>query len=309
MSPLAHRQTYSRDEVVRVLGITERQLKYAERHGLAFPLTTYNFNDLIGLRALFRLLDKHVPGPVVRQSLDAIKEKLEHIRDPLTELRLVREGKRIEVFVGKQRMEALSGQLLLDFDEAEIRNLVAFPEEARARREAQEKAKRQAEALALFEMGVNMEQSGGPVDEIIDVYEQALRIDPECAGAAVNLGTIHFNARDLRTAERYYKKAIDVNPLYALAHFNLGNLYDERGDRRRAKQHYELALSAQPSYADAHYNLALLLQSMGNLLEAAAHWQAFLKLDSGSSWAEIARKELAKLRRATLVPGRRAEER
>jgi hypothetical protein len=35
------------------------------------------------------------------------------------------------------------------------------------------------------------------------------------------------------------------------------------------------------------------------------HWKAYLKLDAASSWAAIARRELDKLRRATVVPGAR----
>ena len=60
-----------------------------------------------------------------------------------------------------------------------------------------------------------------------------------------------------------------------------------------------------PGYADAHYNLALLFQGSGQVMEAVRHWKTYLKLDPNSSWASIARRELDKLRRYTVVSGRR----
>jgi tetratricopeptide (TPR) repeat protein len=117
------------------------------------------------------------------------------------------------------------------------------------------------------------------------------------------LGTVHFHAREWHEAERNYRKAIQVDPNYALAHFNLGNLYDERGEREQALTHYLAALRIHAGYADAHYNVALLYQSMGQPLKAVRHWKLYLKLDGNSSWAAIARRELARLKASTIVPG------
>jgi len=38
-------------------------------------------------------------------------------------------------------------------------------------------------------------------------------------------------------------------------------------------------------------------------MRAVRHWKAYLKLDPDSPWAAIARQELDKLRRVTLVKG------
>ncbi len=95
---------------------------------------------------------------------------------------------------------------------------------------------------------------------------------------------------------------------YALAHFNLGNLFDETGDRPRALAHYQAALRENPNYADAHYNAALIYQSQGEPMRAVHHWKAYLRLDAGSSWASIAKRELDKLREAAVVRGARTDE-
>jgi tetratricopeptide (TPR) repeat protein len=63
------------------------------------------------------------------------------------------------------------------------------------------------------------------------------------------------------------------------------------------------AIRFQSNYADAHYNVALLYQSTGQPLKAMGHWKLYLKLDPNSSWAAIARRELAKLKDSTIVRG------
>jgi len=89
----------------------------------------------------------------------------------------------------------------------------------------------------------------------------------------------------------------------ALAHFDLANLYDERGDRGKALSHYQAALEISPQYADAHYNLALLYQGANQPMKAVRHWTDYLRLDPASHWSSIARRELAKLRKAAVVQG------
>jgi tetratricopeptide (TPR) repeat protein len=168
-----------------------------------------------------------------------------------------------------------------------------------------ETLRKKIEADRWFEHGLELEQTGAPYQEIIDAYEKAAALDPHSAGALVNLGTVFFNGHAWADAEENYKKALEIDQEYPLAHFNLANLYDERGDTDAALFHYQAALRICPSYADAHYNLALLYQSLGNLMDAVRHWRAYLKLDSKSTWAEIARRELAKLEAATVLPGNR----
>ena len=71
----------------------------------------------------------------------------------------------------------------------------------------------------------------------------------------------------------------------------------------KAVEHYQAALRIAPNYADAHYNLALLYQGSNQPMRAVRHWTSYLKLDPASHWANIARRELAKLREAAVVPG------
>jgi tetratricopeptide (TPR) repeat protein len=174
----------------------------------------------------------------------------------------------------------------------ELSRLLQFPGKDRGGEERNQRLS----AERWFQRGLDLEQSGGATEEIVEAYEKAIALDPKSAGALVNLGTVFFNARKWNEAERYYIQALEVDPAYALAHFDLANLYDERGDREKALAHYECALRISPNYADAHYNIALLYQGANQPMKAVGHWGKYLKLDPHSHWGNIARRELAKLR-------------
>lgn len=301
MPATATKQAYSREEVLRLLGVSKRQLRSWEDQDLVSSGGSFTFSDILVLRTLMGLRKSNVSGTQIRRAIEAIKSKMGELDNPLTEVRIYSQGRKIEVQFAGQRMEPISGQLLLDFDEAEIKKLLSFPGQGEHGAAPTPQARREAEHW--FERGLELEQTGAPLEEIIDAYRKACDLDPASAGALVNLGTVHFNARDWQQAERNYRKAIEVDPKYALAHFNLGNLYDERGERAEALNHYLASLKIHPNYADAHYNVALLYQSIGQPLNAVRHWKLYLKLDPNSSWAGIARRELAKLKASTIVQG------
>src|SRR6185295_20423387 len=99
----------------------------------------------------------------------------------------------------------------------------------RAFPERKQSANRVREAESWFQKGLELEETGAPVQEAIAAYQKVLELNAQAAGALVNLGTIYYRQRKFAEAERYYKKAIDADPSYPLAQFNLGNLYDEQG--------------------------------------------------------------------------------
>jgi tetratricopeptide (TPR) repeat protein len=185
--------------------------------------------------------------------------------------------------------------LLFNFDAAELGSLKHFAAKPAYDRETE----RQAETY--FQKGLALEETGAPIEEAIQSYKRAVELNPAAAGALVNLGTIYYRQRNYPEAERHYQQAIEVDTNYPLAHYNLGNLFDEQGDLERAEQHYTTALRLNPNYADAHFNLALLSERQGDFLKAVRHWKSYLRLDSTGTWANIARRQLEKLREVALI--------
>ena len=291
----AHSGVFSREQVKRLLNITERVLRSWERHQLIPEQKDYGFSDLLLLKTICRLRSEHVPTQRIRQSLLALRERLKDTPDLLSEVRVFSYGQRVRVQLGKQQMEPISGQLLFDFDQSELAKLLHLPKTDGNAQQTANLLRRKMEADNWFERGLELEQRGAPIEQVIEAYQKAADLDPSAAGALVNLGTIFFNGHAWADAEIQYRKALDIDPDYPLAHFNLGNLYDERGDCANALSHYKMAISLQPNYADAHYNLALLCQNSGDAMSAVRHWKIYLKLDGQSSWSQIARRELARL--------------
>jgi tetratricopeptide (TPR) repeat protein len=287
------KEQYTRADVRRQFGVTERQLRSWERQGLLAASETYSFSDLIAIKTLVKLRENHIQPRQIGEALAALRRKLDWVKEPLLELRIVSDGKRIAVHLPGEKMEAISGQILFDFDAAGLANLKKLPENKRS-------ASRMRESETWFQRGLDLEETGAPVEAAIQAYRKALELNPEAAGALVNLGTICYRQHKFTEAEKYYTEAVAADPDYPLAQFNLGNLYDEQGRVGEAFEHYRKALRLNPGYADAHFNIALLCERTGDALKAVHHWKTYLKLDSSGQWADIARRQLARLREAVI---------
>jgi tetratricopeptide (TPR) repeat protein len=290
---LAPKQQYQRADVRRMLHLSERQLRSWERLGLVPAAEIYSFRDLIALRTIGELRVHRIPLRKIGRALDSLKQKLSEVHDPLAELKIFSDGRHIAVRVAGQNMEALTGQILFDFDTSELASVQSLPPQPPP-------PPRERDSEAWFQKGLFLEETGAPVEEAVEAYLHAVECNPQAAGALVNLGTIRYRLRQFKEAEDYYARALEADPNYPLAHFNLGNLYDERGDLSRAQSCYETALRINARYGDAHFNLALLCERRGDALRAVHHWKAYLKIDNAGNWADIARRQLEKLRVALL---------
>jgi tetratricopeptide (TPR) repeat protein len=279
-----------------MLNVSKRQLDSWEKQTFVRGGEAFTFRDIIAMRALLKLREKRVPQAKIGQALTSLRRKLSEVESPLSELALHWDGRRISVRVAGQKMEAISGQLLLDFDASQNNAPTTFV--------AKPKLDSVAEAENYFQQGLTLEETGAPIAESMAAYEKAIELNPNAAGALVNLGTIFFRDRKLKKAETCYSQAVAADPRYPLAHFNIANLYDEQGQTELARKHYEEAIRLDPKYADAIFNLALMCEQGGETMKAMSYWKAYLKLDNASSWAEVARRQMDRLKQAAFVSRR-----
>jgi tetratricopeptide (TPR) repeat protein len=290
---VAPEEQYTRAEVRRKFSLSERRLRSWERQELIPAAATYSFSDLLAIQTIVKLVENGRTPRQIARAVASLRTKLHGVDQPLKECRIVSDGRRIAVHVAGQKMEALTGQILFDFDAASLGGVKNFPDRKGA-------ANRIRESEIWFQRGLDLEETGAPIDQAIAAYEKVLQLNPEAAGALVNLGTIYYRQRKFAEAEKYYAEAIHADPGYPLAQFNLGNLFDEQGRIQEALEHYRRALNLNPQYADAHFNLALLSERTGDFLKAVHHWKAYLKLDNQGQWADIARRQLERLRQAVI---------
>ena len=275
---------FSPENVQRILGLSARQLDYWDRLRLVSPQKEqenrfYDFRDLIGLRTVKQLVEEGVPANRLRRALIALREKLVQVQAPLTELRILSDGKDVLVERHGTRLEPLSGQFVLNFETRDLGEKVRVIAERNA-----------DEWLAL---ALEYEADKRTRTEAMNAYDRALRVDPAKIDALLNCGTLHYEDGNFEKASEYFVRAISTQPDNALAHFNLGSVLEEVGNVQAARKHLRQAARLDPNYPDAQYNLAYVCEKLGAFAEAREHWQAYLKLDPVGPWSNYARQRLS----------------
>lgn len=277
-------ERYHREDVLRILRISSRQLAGWEKAGL-FPVKDfYSFFDLLQIKKLSDLRAKRVRPAVIRDSLRAMQQQVAGMENPLLEAGTFATKSRVVFRHQGAAVEPIAGQFVMDFADRSVVEKATIH------------AFRAAESAAdFFARGVSLEESPATQEEAIASYQHCVELDPDHAAAYINLGTLFYNRHDHTQAERYYRKAIEVDPKYALAYFDLGNVLDETGRLVDAIRAYQSAISLAPTYADAHYNLALAFEKASQPRAALRHWRAYAKLDTVGPWAVHSRNQIKKI--------------
>lgn len=284
---------YAVAEVSKLFGLPESRLRYWDRTGFLPPSGKigarrfYTFQDLIGIRAAKGLLERGVPLRRVRKSVEALKAALPNVVRPLSELRVVADGKTCVVEGPDRRWEPSTGQLVMDFDVRALREEVVRLLRPRALEPAQRRG-----AYEAYLEGCRLDEDPNTFDAAETAYRRALSLDPHFAHALTNLGNLRFRRGDAVEAERLYKAALELDAEQPEAFYNLGYLAFERGETAEAKRLFDRAIAIDPSFADAHFNIAMALDEMGRDREARVHWETYLALDPTGPWAEIAKKRI-----------------
>ncbi len=280
--------SYSRQDVLRILQISSRQLQGWERAGLISQRETYTFQDLGQLRTLRSLREDDVSAASIRQSIVAMKA-VAGLTNPLQQASLVRTGTRLVFRTNGGMFDPIRRQLLFDFERSERQPASADGTPFRI-----PCSDNSRDVQDLFVSAVQAEEAGEK-QRAISLYEEMLVLDPGYAPAYINLGTIHFHLRQFTRAEELYRRATETDPGYVLAFFDLGNVLDELDRPDESIAAYQRSVELSPRYADAHYNLALAFERKSEHRAALRHWQAYLRLDKTGPWAEHARGQIRKL--------------
>ena len=292
--------SYSRQDVLRILQISSRQLQGWERAGIVAQQQTYTFQDLGQLRTLRILREEDVSAASIRHSIAAMRA-VAGMANPMLEACLVRTGTRLAFRHNGAIVDPIRRQLLFDFERLERLDRLdrmdhmdrpsAGSELYPLRRPGAANPRGMQER---FLAAVQAEEVGEK-QRAIALYEEILELDPEYAAAYINLGTIQFHLRQYGRAEELYRRATEADPAYVLAFFDLGNVLDELERPDESIAAYRQAVALAPRYADAHYNLALAYERKGQCRPALRHWQSYVKLDNRGPWAEHAHGQIRKL--------------
>jgi tetratricopeptide (TPR) repeat protein len=280
-------ERFTKREFQRILDVTDKQLAYWEKLRLVSPRKSgadkfYDFRDLISLRTAKQLIEKGISANRLRRSLLALNQKLSEVQAPLTELRILSNGRDVIVERDGARLEPISGQFVLNFDTRELSDkLRVMPER---------------NVDDWFALALQYEADPETRSQAIDAYERVLAANPKYVDALINLGMLFYEQGQLESAAGCFLRAVAVHGDGAVAHFNLGSVLEELGQLETARQHLRIAVRLDPGHADAHYNLAYVCDRLAAPAEARRHWQVYIDLDPSSPWCAYARERLASSR-------------
>jgi tetratricopeptide (TPR) repeat protein len=118
-------------------------------------------------------------------------------------------------------------------------------------------------------------------------FNSALRLRPDLAEAAHNLGHLAHQAGRLADALSRYDEALRSKPDLAEAHNGRCAALQGLGRITDAANACLSALRIRPDYADAHMNLGAALYALGNIVGARDHFREALRLQPGSAAAQV----------------------
>jgi len=229
----------------------------------------FTFQDVMLLRTAHALQSQAIPPRRILRSLARLKSTLP-AELPLTGLRITAIGADVAVRDRSGRLQADSGQLLLDFDMAPVGGTVAVLQRVPAP-EAVE-----ADPQSLYERALALEADDPAAAEA--AYLQALALAPDLEDAYLNLGAMLDAAGRHDELLRLCDAALRHCPDSALLHYNRAIALDHEGRLDEAAAGYERSLALDPKLSDAHFNLAKLYQQAGDERGALRHYSAYRRL-------------------------------
>ena len=238
----------------------------------------YDFRDLISLRTAKQLIESGVSANRLRLALAALNQKLSKVEKPLTELRILSNGRDVIVDHEGAHLEPISGQFVLNFDTRELRDKVRVMPERNVN--------------DWFALALQYESDPETHLQAIDAYRRVLAVNPTHVEALINLGMLSYEQGELENASACFLRAVTgepetPSPISTWAACSMNSATRSRAPPSAHRR------SHRPDYADAHYNLAFVCDKLGSAFEARQHWQHYIRLDPTSPWCDYARQRLA----------------
>jgi len=130
----------------------------------------------------------------------------------------------------------------------------------------------------LFRNGVNL-MADEKLEEAVDVFEQALRIDPESIETLMKLGYARFHLDDHSESLRVYDKILDIDVTNPEAWNLKGLVHYEQKKYAKALDSVEKAVESDPTYGMAWYNKACFQSMLNQVPEALESLKRSIEID------------------------------
>ena len=227
----------------------------------------FSFQDLMLLRTAFALQEASIPPRKILRSLSKLKADLP-AELPLTGLRITAVGADVAVRDRSGQWHADSGQLLMDFEVAEVGGSVSFIQSS--------SSAPPPPVDDWFKRGEALEDTDRAAAE--QAYRRAIELEPSRVAPYLNLGAVLCEESRCDEAVALYEVATSVVGHEPLVHFNHAIALEDQRRPREALVAYGRAISLDAAFADAHYNSAVLLEKLGDAQGALRHFSAYRRL-------------------------------
>lgn len=149
------------------------------------------------------------------------------------------------------------------------------------------------EARQYFNEAVSL-QDEGRLEEAVELYLQALELDPEFCDAMDNLGLAYRWLGELDQAIYYYEQSIAIYPENRTAHQNLGLAYRMQERWEDALAEYERLVELSPENPEGYFGMGQVYALMGNCRLAIPQMEEAERLyvEQDSPWVDDARLSL-----------------
>lgn len=117
------------------------------------------------------------------------------------------------------------------------------------------------------------------LDQAIQNYNEALRIEPNYVAALNNLGMALKKKGEITEAIEKWEKVLELSPYNPSAHSNLGLIMTQQGKYDEAIKHFNDALRANLSFPNVHYILGIIYDRMGNYDMAIQNYDNAIRLE------------------------------
>jgi len=147
----------------------------------------------------------------------------------------------------------------------------------------------------LFKKGINL-MADEKLESAVEVFEQALRIDPNSVETLMKLGYARFHLDDHSEALKIYDKILDIDVTNPEAWNLKGLVHYEQKKYAKALDSVEKAIESEPTYGMAWYNKACFLSLLNQVPESLEALKRSIEIDVKNARRSIRDFDFANVR-------------
>ena len=147
----------------------------------------------------------------------------------------------------------------------------------------------------LFKKGINF-MADEKLDDAVEVFEQALRIEPDNVEVLMKLGYARFHLEDHNDALKVYDKVLEVDVTNPEAWNLKGLVHYEQKKYAQALDAVNKAIESDKTYGMAWYNKACFLSLLNQVPEALQALKHSIEIDVKNARKSIRDKDFANVR-------------